>query len=315
MTSKILLVGAGGMSQSYFDVLNSKKLDFDVVCRSEKSAASFEEIKGKKPYFGGVSSYLVRQGVPSYAIVAVGVQHLSSITNLLLQAGVRQILMEKPAALHFDEINSVNSLAQKFNANVYVAYNRRFYSSVERLIDMSSQDGGITSISFDFTEWADRIAPLEKDEGVKERWILANSTHVIDLAFFLAGKPVNISSYNSGSLDWHNSSARFTGSGITVNNILFDYRADWDAPGRWGLTAYTKNYKLELLPLERLSVTERNTVVASNVELEDNLDRDFKPGLVKQVIAFLNNDDRSLCSVSEQLDHFPAFLQIAGYKS
>jgi len=313
--TKVLLVGAGSMARSYFDVLQFLEIDFDIVCRTEASARYFEQERDFKPVIGGLAEYLESNTAPSHAIVAVGVESLASATLSLLSAGVKEILVEKPSSLYQEELNSLVMLAQREASSVYVAYNRRFYSSVERLSEIVSSDGGLRSISFDFTEWSDRIAPLEKGEGVKQRWLLSNSTHVIDLAFYLAGRPKELTAFSVGQLDWHQSSACFTGSGVTENGILFNYRADWDAPGRWGLKAYTKNYRLELSPLESLIVTERNSVSAIDVVLDDGIDRNFKPGLVKQVQAFLGGNDAALCSIDEQLAHYPFYIQMAGYEN
>ena len=310
---KVLLIGASKMAESYFDVLTSLNIDFDVVCRSEASAKRFNKSKGLLPYTGGASKYLKNNKIPSHAILAVEVDSLASLTLQLIESGIKSILTEKPAGLFFKEIKDINNLASKKNCNVFVAYNRRFYSSVNKLIEFGESDGGISSISFDFTEWSDSIAPLQKGPNTKERWLLSNSTHVIDLAFFLAGKPDILNSNFSGSLKWHPSGSCFSGSGITARGIIFNYRADWDAPGRWGLVAYTKNYKMELAPLEQLVITERNSVVSKSYNLEDNLDIKFKPGLYNQVASFLS-DCHDLCSISEQLSNYDIYTKIAGYK-
>lgn len=312
--SEVLLVGAGPMAQDYFDVLSALGADSRVVCRTDKSADAFERAKGCLPKVGGVADFLQQEAVPEHAIISVGVEHLVSVTKNTLSAGVKSILIEKPGALFFNEMEALNKLAKDAGADVYVAYNRRFYSSVSRLIDMAESDGGIKTISFDFTEWSDKIASLEKGPCVKERWVLSNSTHVIDLAFFLAGKPRELSAFTGGSLGWHEAASSFVGGGITENDILFSYRADWNAPGRWGLVAFTENYKLELLPLEGLLVTRRNTVQAKPVEIDDDDDKMYKPGLMSQVAAFLNRDDRRLCSLEYQCEIYPYYTQIAGYE-
>lgn len=312
---KILLVGAGGMAEAYYDVLTALGVQFDVVCRSQTSAEGFEAKKGQMPHIGGVTSYVASNAAPSCAIVAVGVEHLAITTEELISAGVGSILVEKPASLFIFELKSLVESANQAGARVFVAYNRRFYSSVTKLRELAAADGEIRSVSFDFTEWSDRIAPLKKGPNVKGRWVLSNSTHVIDLAFYLAGRPKEINANTSGMLSWHTSSSCFAGSGVTERDILFNYRADWDAPGRWGLVAYTRNLKLELRPLEGLLMTGRNSVVSKQVELGDIDDQDFKPGLYKQVRAFLKGDDSNLCSIESQLLNFPYYLQIAGYSS
>jgi len=315
MKDKLLLVGAGGMAESYSEVLMALNVDFDIVCRSGESAMKFRNSVGAVVHKGGVSNYLGMYDIPSHAIVAVGVEHLYSVCKVLIEAGVKSILLEKPGSLFNSELVDLNAIAVAINSTVYIGYNRRFYASVKRLREMAEHDGGLTSISFDFTEWSDRIAPLAKGPEVKDRWVLSNSTHVIDLAFFLAGCPSKISTDVSGSLEWHEAASRFCGSGITNRDVQFNYRADWDAPGRWGVKAYSKNFSYELVPLESLKVTERNSVVCNSVDLEDQIDKEFKPGLYRQVEAFIAGDKTDLCTLEEQLSHFPFYISIAGYGS
>ena len=54
-------------------------------------------------------------------------------------------------------------------AKVYIAYNRRFFSSVMEESKIIKADGGITSLHFEFTEWADRIKELSKPKEVLNR--------------------------------------------------------------------------------------------------------------------------------------------------
>ena len=64
--------------------------------------------------------------------------------------------------------------------------------------------------------------------------------HVVDLAFYLCGKPDEISCYTTGGLNWHSAASVFAGAGITKKNVLFSYNANWGAPGRWGVEIMTK---------------------------------------------------------------------------
>ena len=91
--------------------------------------------------------------------------------------------MEKPGALYLSELESLHELSANKNAKVFIAYNRRLYSSVFKLRKSVESDGGITSAVFEFTEWSHKIRLLKKAPGVKERLLLVNSTHVIDLVF------------------------------------------------------------------------------------------------------------------------------------
>lgn len=312
MSSNILVVGAGAMAEAYFDVLNAQNANFDVVCRSSVSAERFKKRTGFNPKAGGLDKYLHTSN-PVFAIVATGVEHLYETTKLLIKKSVKHILIEKPGALYIDQLDDLKTLSQIHGTKVYIAYNRRFFSSVLKLRTLIEEDGGIQSFSFDFTEWSDRIEPLLKGEGVKEMWVLSNSTHVIDLAFSLGGSPVELSSFVTGEMQWHPSGSCFVGSGKTTSNALFSYRSDWDSQGRWGITVYTNKNSYILCPLESLSRIPRNSVISEKIDLDNQLDISFKPGLFLQVENFLKVDDEFMCSLDEHLNLFSTYKQIAGY--
>ena len=312
MSMRVLVVGAGGMAAAYHKVLSAMGAKFDVVCRSEISADNFFRQTGYRPTPGGLTQYL-EAVVPESAIIATGIENLYESAKALLEKGVRHLLIEKPGALYVEQLQKLHALSELNDSSVYIAYNRRFYASVSKLLALVKDDGGVKTISFDFTEWSDRIEPLSKGDGVKEKWVLSNSTHVIDLAFFIAGKPSELSAYVDGGLTWHTSGSCFVGSGVTERNALFSYRSDWDSQGRWGVTVYSKNYSYTLCPLEGLSRIPRNSVAHEQVDLDDKLDIDFKPGLYKQVQGFLNRSTKSMCSLQEHIELFTTYEKIAGY--
>lgn len=308
------LIGAGSMAQDYAKVLlHGLERDFEVIGRSAVSADKFEMVTGIKVRQGGLSAALAESSTPEQAIIAVGVERLAEVTIELIEAGTRRILVEKPGGLNTQEVKSVQQAALKYNAEVLIAYNRRFYSSTEVAKKLIAEDGGATSCTFEFTEWSHIIEPLTKGIGVKEAWFLANSTHVVDLAFHLCGFPKELKAFHGGSLNWHPSAARFCGSGITEQGVFFSYHADWESAGRWGVEVLTRKRRFILRPMELLQVTPLATVRVDNVEIDDHLDKEFKPGLYKQTIAFLNNDDDLFCTIEQQLEHCEIYNEMAGY--
>jgi len=312
--SRILLLGAGSMAQAYAKVLKALKVNFSVAGRSEISAATFLKETGIKPSTGGLEKFLAHNDETySKAIVATSAETLAHCCSLLLDDGIKNILLEKPGGLNSDEIAHVNSKAVEKKANVCIAYNRRFYSSVNKAVEFIKNDGGITSFHFEFTEWSHVIEPLKKEEGLKERWFLLNSTHVVDLAFYLGGKPEEIVSFSSGSLSWHPKSV-YSGAGISGSGALFSYHANWQAPGRWGVELMTKKHKLILRPLEALQIQNLGSVEINKVDIDDALDKNFKPGLYKQTKAFLEDDLNNFCTIEEQHNAFTSYYRkICGY--
>lgn len=278
------------MAVDYAKVLQAQQRPFVTIGRGEASARRFSEATGREAVTGGYERFRDQsRDEISTAIVAVGVPELAAVTRLLLESGVRRIMVEKPAGLSVAEIVDLRESATRAKAEVFVGYNRRFYSSVIRGKEMIAEDGGVSSFVFEFTEWAHQVSALTIPAAIKENWLLANSSHVLDLAFFLGGTPREIVAFKKGSLPWHPAGSAFAGAGVTEDGALFSYSADWDAPGRWGAEILTSKRRLVYRPLEKLSVQPLASVSLNQEPIDDSLDRDFKPGLYRMVEAFLDS--------------------------
>lgn len=316
MNNRVLVVGSGNMAIEYVKVLRDLNIEFDVVGRSEAGAARFFDQTGVAAVSGGIDRFIETNGLAEYShcIVATNVCQLYENTMALLNAGATSLLVEKPCVLDEQELESLNERAQSTGANVFIAYNRRFFSSVVRAKEIIAEDGGLNLVKFDFTEWAHVIGGLEKDPREKQRWLLANSTHIIDLAFHFAGVPTELSTYTSGSLDWHPASQTFSGAGRSETGTLISYGSDWGSASRWWLELFTPKRKLRLCPVETLTETMKGTVKEVPVEFENDPDIKFKPGIYRQTQAFVTGKSQTLCALEELERAFPSYLKIANYE-
>jgi predicted dehydrogenase len=287
---KTLLIGAGPMAVAYARVLRALGVAFDVIGRGDRSAGMFFEAVGQHPIERGLAAYLsaypLNPGTP--VIVALPVTQLANSTCALIAAGARRLLVEKPGGLNLNEIDKVTSKARVADAQVFVAYNRRFYASVLAVRKAIAEDGGVSSFHMEFTEGADRVATPGRDDALLANWLLANSSHVIDLAFHLAGEPTELSGAIAGGLPWHPAGAVFAGHGRTAEGALFTWHADWNSAGRWALDVRTPKRRLILQPLEKLFIQEKSSFAINECDLGDRLDVDYKPGVYRQVEAFLS---------------------------
>jgi hypothetical protein len=63
--------------------------------------------------------------------------------------------------------------------------------------------------------------------------------------------------------------------------------------------------------MEQLQIQETGSVVVNKVEIDDEFDRLYKPGLYKQTKAFLENiEDARKLTIFEQLEHMKYYEQI-----
>lgn len=309
--TKIALIGAGPMAMAYADVLKDLDTDIRVIGRGEKSAATFKEKTGLEVRTGGLEGYLGSgEKLPDHAIVSTPVDALAPNTKALIAAGIKNVLVEKPAGLTPEETQELSDFADKHDAKVYVAYNRRFYSSVMAAKKLIEADGGATSLRMEFSEFAFRIKDVPTAAHIKSQWLYANSTHVLDMGFFLAGYPKAISGTQAGGSNWHPAGSQFVGHGQLENGGLFSYHADWDATPRWMVEVMTPKRTLMFNPLEKLNERSPEGFAITPVELDDDLDTKFKPGLHAQTDAFLRGDATDLATIASHADHMENIYKV-----
>ena len=311
--ANIWIIGAGGIAIEYTKVLKALNREFVTIGRGHAKAVAYYEATGVKAVEGGLDSFLEsKPTIPEYAIVTVNVEYLASTTISLMKCGVKHIFCEKPGFNYPSELDEVVKVAHDTEAKVYYAYNRRFFASVLKAEKIIQEDGGLISMNFEFTEWGHIIANSSHSSEVKYNWLTANSSHVIDLVFFLGGVPKKMSCYTAGELSWHKPS-RFVGAGITVNGTLFNYQANWEAPGRWAVELLTSQHRLYLKPMEQLQLQDKGSVKIYPFEIDDHLDKEFKPGFFLETKAFLEGDTGRLCSLKQQAEHVKnIYLKIKG---
>lgn len=314
----IWLIGTGLMAIDYAKVLTALKKDFIVIGRGQTNAIKFKEATGITPILDSMEKIASAVELPNYAINAVGIDALAGVTMQLLQLGIKNILVEKPAVGYANEINELHKLCEEKNANICLAYNRRFYQSTIAAQKIIIEDGGVKSFNFEFTEWSHQIESIKhlKTQAELQNWFLGNSTHVIDLAFYLGGEPDKISSFVSGEneIEWHTKSSNFCGAGISKTGALFSYHANWKAPGRFSVEILTNKHRLIFRPLEKLQIQNIGSVAINMVEgIDYSLDENFKPGLYLQTQAFLENQLSNFCMLNEQHQKMDMYKTMSNY--
>lgn len=313
---KVLLVGAGNIARYYVKVLRAMNADFDVIGRGAESCRAFTEETGAVAKAGGVAAYEAAMSAYSHAILAIDASQLSPTACWLMDHGVETLLVEKPGAISRQQMRDIVDAQKKHAAAVYIAYNRRFYASVSAAASYIEQDGGPKSLHFEFTEWPHTVTAAGLPQVTLDRWFLCNSTHVLDTAFFLCGEPEEITCLSDGAADWTKEHTRFAGAGRTVDNVYFDYLANWDAPGRWNLEVLTASHRFIFRPLEKLQIQPlRSVKMEFDTSFDDSRDTEFKPGLYGEVEAFLTEGHpmaSRLKTAEEQLASFSLYEKIAG---
>lgn len=311
--TKCLVVGSGLMGQAHLKVGQSLLGD-NVACFAPSSRNQKAIESMGVSFFSGSLSSAIESFAPTHFIVAVPVENLAFASSQLVEMGAKNILVEKPAFLNLTEAKHLLSNATKRSARIAVAYNRRFFSSVQTARKMIHEGREtILNVAFEFTEWSHKIKDSTASAATKKLWVLANSLHVIDLAFSPVGLPDEGKSLftRSGSLEWHPSASNMVGAGHTKNGQTFSCFANWTSPGRWGVEWMTEKNRYIFRPLEALKIQKLGSVSVEDVPLDLTLDNEFKPGLYQQNKAFLA--DEELVSLEYGIALGELAKSIAGY--
>lgn len=307
----VLLVGTGNMAREYVKVLKAQNVTFEVVGRSAGSVRRFCEETGVTARAGGIGQWLAERREddhPQTAIVAVQGVLAADVVSQMLPCGFDRILVEKPCGMTEEEVDLISELATRTGTKVFVAYNRRFYASVLAAEKIIAEDGGVTSFCFEITERG--FDPCRQDV---QSTFIGNDGHVMDLAFFLGGEPEKLFAITQNNcVDFQGGdTVAFAGCGITKTGASFSYRGDWFAPGRWGVEIMTRGHRLIFRPLETLQIQNMGSFAITSVDIDDELDRTYKPGFFLETSEFLNHPDNPrLLTVQEQAEHMKVYYQM-----
>ena len=85
------------------------------------------------------------------------------------------------------------------------------------------------------------------------------------------------------------------------------------APGRWSVELLTSKSRLILRPMESLQLQRHSSIEIRTYTLDDQLDKNYKPGLYLQVKAFLEGNTTNLCHLNDHLNMVDIYYRIAGY--
>lgn len=314
--SSCLILGAGYMTEEYLKILNFKEIQTIVLGRGIQNVNKIKEKFKVNAFSGGTDLFNFELYNFSHAIVAVSVQNLYSATTTLIRKGIKKILVEKPACLTIEELEDLIKLCNEFNANVYIAYNRRFYNSVKVLKNKIIEEGGVELVNFEFTEWVHTIDQNKFPLEVLNKFFLANSTHVVDTVFDLIGNPSWLTNLVTGNkISWHPSGSLFIGFGISVKGIPFSYSSNWSSAGRWAIEIITKENRYYLKPMEELFVQKNGSIDILPIKIPTELDNEFKPGLNNMIDEFFSASCDNLCTLVQQKNNFSFYEKMAGYKN
>jgi predicted dehydrogenase len=287
---RVVVIGAGWMADQYCQALRALGVrSVTVVSRKEESARQCCQKYDFQPRHGGYREAFPALTDSDLVIVATPIHELRPAAEFAVSLGFRNILVEKPGALYSKELADWAASMGGQGARIRLAFNRQAYPSFWKLKELAAAEGGIISCHYMFTEWVHTINFSNNRQEVYQRWGVANSLHVIAMAHALIGLPKTLSAYRSGGLSWHPTGERFYGAGVTEEDILFSYQADWGSAGRWGIEVMTPQSAYRLIPLEKLFRCAKGSVAWDPVEITQAFPG-VKEGVAEEVAIMLQGE-------------------------
>ena len=286
------VIGYGYMGRQYVEALKALGVKQIRVCsRSEAPLKELQNLDGIATFAGGYTRLDAEPLPGELGIVATPTSDLIAATKHLVARGFRNLLIEKPVSLCSEPIWELSGTLKKHGVTAACGYNRVAYPSFLEAKYESEQAGGITSCTYNFTEFVDSVCPEEHPDDEMARWGIANSLHVMSMAHGLIGMPKSWNGYKNGSISWHPTGSVFVGSGMSEREVPFSFHADWGSKSRWSVEVHTSSSSFRLCPLENLFVRTSAKSEWEEVPLVA-FAPEVKAGVVEQVAAMLNNDIR-----------------------
>jgi hypothetical protein len=313
-----LIIGTGLIAEEYIKIMMSMNKKIEVIGKSKKKCEYISNKYNIKCYDDGVENFQFIKQHYENIIIATPIELLYNHLNILLNncKTLVNILVEKPGCLNNYEFNKIINLKNKVNknSNIYIAYNRRFYDSLNKC-KIIIKENKIINAELEINEFnMDKIIKSKSNE-ILQNWFNCMTTHVVDMFFHIIGNPIHLICNNEGinSLEWHKRCSIYSGEGMTNYNIPFKYSGNWHNNGKWKIKLYLINNKIiEFQPLEDLKIIENNK---ETIIVRDEIDVNFKPGFYKQVESFLTNKN-NLKTIEEQYsDCINIYDKISNYKT
>ena len=298
---KVGLIGSGRIAPFYADVLK----DFDncdiSICGSIGSTSAKDLAKKFGFRYCKTAKDLIEQN--DYIIIACTNKYALDYLKLCDTLG-KKILVEKPLYEDNDpEYIPINK------ENIQVAYNRRFYKSVNKFYQLYRNHNKRLLFNINAPE----RTLIEGDEYFPLR---SNGVHLVDLASFLIGgikkyDVDNISTKDSLILkiygNKHNAIINWIFNAVSNTSITLDFNSETHSLNPIERYSLFNKLKIHESIVENRNVRSYIPESSTNEEVDDRLFK-YKPGFQLQLSKFLSEKHSNIPSTS--LKEAYLFVQI-----
>jgi predicted dehydrogenase len=212
------------------------------------------------------------------------------------------VLMEKPAGYDLADAETIAAAARARTAPVMVGLNRRFYSSALTIkADLETRPHQHRFIHVQDQQSYAEARRYNHPPEVVERFMYANSIHLIDLMpFFARGEVTRVAQVTP----WRGEQTE-----VMLAYVEFDsgdtalYEGLWKGPGPWAANVSTPGKRWIMQPLEQATYQNAGERTRHTIEASDD-DRQFKAGFLLQAraaVAAVRGEPSTIPSIEDSL--------------
>ncbi|MBA4317369.1 MAG: hypothetical protein C0412_03115 [Flavobacterium sp.] len=214
---KIACIGCGARGQMYSELASGMKDKFIVAAAADPIKERVEKVRKFSGYqffksFNSAEELLNHPKLADILIISTQDEYHFRNCKKAIELGY-DILLEKPVAVHIEEIFELEKLAKERNCRVMVCYVLRFtpfYRKIKELID-EGIPGSLISMNYviGISPWRMAHSFVRghwADSSISTPTIVAKACHDTDIIYWLTGKKCkSLSSF--GSLKYFNASS------------------------------------------------------------------------------------------------------------
>jgi predicted dehydrogenase len=223
------------------------------------------------------------------------------------------VLLEKPAGYDLADATRIRDAAARADSRAFVAFNRRAYSSTRQALELLQDDSSQRFIKVvDQQDQQAAILVTKQPELVARNYMFANSIHLIDYFRVLGrGEVASVEPI----VPW-----KPERPGLVLAKINFTsgdvglYEGIWNGPGPWVVSVNTPEQRIEMRPLEQVSVQPRGTRAVTRLDVDGD-DKTYKPGLryqAKQAVAATRGQSAELATIADSWHSMKLVADIFG---
>jgi predicted dehydrogenase len=297
--ARVVLIGSGYMAEQY--LLAAKSLQqIEVVGIASRNLLTAQKLADDFHIrvVSNSTQELISNLMPDVILVCVSELSTEEVLSSLIHFQI-PIVAEKPVGLSLEQALRIEAMASEAGCPVYVALNRRMYSSTKQV--MEAVESSIGNRFVRIIDQENQIAARNSGQPdlVVSKWMFANSIHLIDYIRFVCRGDVTTTSRKSYSLS--------ADGWVMVSQIEFSsgdqalYTCYWNTPARWSVDISIGDRLWQLAPLESARVFTLNSLTPTEF-LIDAKDLSAKPGIIgvlEETLNFLNGLSTTLCSISD----------------